>query len=295
MDRRDFIKITAAAGLGLSLPQRLYAVTAQSADLAVVSGPSPRAITRAAVGVLGGMRKFVSRGDVVVVKPNIGWDRLPEQAANTNPEVVAEVVRMCLDAGAAKVRVFDRPVNDPRRCYMQSGIQNAAKAAGANVSHIDERKFREMNINGRAMKTWPMYTEIMEADKVINVPVAKHHGLAQLTMGMKNWMGVMGGARNRIHQRIDESLVDLAMFVRPVLTVLDAIRILVANGPQGGSLKDVRKIDTVVAGADQVAVDSFGATLFGLKGLDLGYVKIAERDGLGIADLGKLEIKYLYV
>ena len=115
------------------------------------------------------------------------------------------------------------------------------KAAGADVSYIDERKFKEMNIKGEALKSWPLYTEVFEADKVINIPIAKHHGLAKLTMSMKNWMGVMGGSRRTIHQRLDESLVDLSMAIKPTLTILDAVRILTANGPQGGNLDDVKK------------------------------------------------------
>jgi len=293
--RRDFIKITALTGLGLSLPQGLIRIAevaaAAKVDLAIASGTSPEKITRAAINALGGIGKFISRGDIVVVKPNIGWDRTPEQAGNTNPEVVAAVVRLCFEAGAKKVKVFDRPVNDPRRCYVQSGIAEAAKAVGAAVDFVDERKFRDMTIKGSTLKSWPLYTEVFEADKVINVPIAKHHGLAKLTLSMKNWMGIMGGSRNRIHQRLDESLVDIAMSVKPTLTVLDAVRILTANGPQGGSLSDVKKMNMVIAGTDQVAIDSFGATLFGMKGADLGYVRLGAQAGFGVMDLGRLNIK----
>ena len=225
----------------------------------------------------------------------MAWDRLPEQAANSNPEVVATVTGLCYEAGAKKVKVFDRSVNDPRRCYVQSGIAGAASAAGAVVSYVDDRKFRDMKINGEALKTWPLYKEIFEADKIINIPVAKHHGLAKLTMSMKNWMGVMGGSRDRIHQKLDQSLVDLSMVIKPTLTVLDAVRILTANGPQGGNLNDVKKLNTVIVGVDQVAVDSFGATLFGMKGSDLGYVKIAAESGLGTMDLTKINIKRIKI
>ncbi len=296
MNRRNFLKFSAVTAMGLSLSKGFFAVNplaeaAESADLAVVHGSPPSKITRTAIDAMGGIGRFISRGDVVVVKPNMGWDRLPEQAANTNPEVVATVVKLCYDAGAKKVKVFDRTVNDPRRCYVQSGIADAVKTLGAHVDYADERKFREMKINGLALTSWPLYTEIFEADKVINVPIAKHHSLAKLTMAMKNWMGVMGGLRRQIHQRLDESLVDLAMAIKPVLTILDAVRILTANGPQGGDPGDVRKLDTVIAGVDQVAVDSFGATLFGMKGSDLGYVRLGDKSGLGTMDLSKLRIR----
>jgi uncharacterized protein (DUF362 family) len=298
VERRRFLQITAAAGIGITMPEPLGLLVersegSQGPDLAVARGSSAARITEAAIEAVGGIGKFVSRGDVVVLKPNMAFDRVPEQAANTNPEVVATVVRLCMEAGAKQVKVFDRTVNDPRRCYVQSGIAEAARKYYAKVRYVDERKFRDMKIKGMALKNWPIYTEIMEADKVINIPIAKHHGLAGLTMAMKNWMGVIGGNRSRIHQKLDKALVDLAGFVKPTLTVLDAVRILTANGPQGGNLKDVKRLDTVVVGVDQVAVDSFGATLFGMKGRDLGYVRIADETGLGTMDLGKLAIKRL--
>jgi uncharacterized protein (DUF362 family) len=299
--RRDFLKIGAGTVAGFAAANALIPFSEtwaapQRPDLAVAHGTKPDAITRAAIEAMGGMKAFVSKGDVVVVKPNIGWDRTPEQAADTNPIVVATLVAMCLEAGAKVVKVFDRTCNDPRRCYVQSGIEPSAQKAGAEVSHINERKFKEVAIpKGQAIKSWPLYTDLLEADKVINVPIAKHHSLSGLSLSMKNWMGVMGSSRGRIHQDIHESLVDLATVIRPTLVVLDAVRILTANGPQGGNLKDVKQLDTVVAGVDQVAVDSFGATLFGMKGSDLGVVAAAHRRGLGTMDLDKLVIKRIEV
>ena len=300
MDRRKFIKLAALTGAALTIPNefgRIVEAGEASArpDLVVAHGASPELIVKAALDAMGGIKKFVSRGDVVVIKPNIGWDRVPEQAGNTNPEVVATVVKLCFEAGAKKVKVFDRPVNDPRRCYVQSGIAPAVKALGAEADYVDERKFKDMAINGQALKTWPLYSDIFEADKVINIPIAKHHGLAKLTMSMKNWMGVMGGSRRQIHQKLDESLVDLSMKIKPTLTILDAVRILTANGPQGGSLSDVKKLDTVIVGFDPVAIDSYGATLFGMKGSDLGYVTIGHKLGLGQMDLTKVKIRNIKV
>jgi len=296
MDRREFLQHSAAGLAGLAAAPALAPLLAAGArpDLAVAHGPAPDRLVRAAVDALGGMGSFIAKGDVVVVKPNIGWDRRPEYAATTNPEVVAALVRLCLEAGAGKVKVFDRTCNDPRRCYVQSGIEAAARAAGAEVSHVDERRFREVRIpRGVAIQAWPLYLDALEADKLVNVPIAKVHSLGRLTLGFKNWMGIMGENRGRIHQRLDEALVDLATVVRPCLTVLDAVRILAANGPTGGSLADVRRLDTVVAGADPVAVDAFGATLFGLRGTDLGWVREAAGRGLGCMDLGRLAIRRL--
>ncbi|MGC9975134.1 MAG: DUF362 domain-containing protein [Syntrophales bacterium] len=296
MNRRDFLKTAIAAGVALTIPGNTEGLlghldAAEKVDIAVAHGISPQAITKAAIDSLGGIKRFIGKGDIVVVKPNIGWDRMPEYAATTNPEVVSTVVKLCYEVGAKQVKVFDRSVVDPRRCYKQSGIADAAVATDGIVSFIDDRKFKEVKLPGIVLKSWPLYTEVMEADKVINIPIAKTHGLSTLTLGMKNWMGIMGGSRGRIHQKIDGSLVDVAMFIKPTLVVLDAVRILTGNGPQGGSLSDVKKLNTVIVGTDQVAVDAYGATLFGLKGADIGYVIAGHKAGLGTMDLSKLKIK----
>jgi uncharacterized protein (DUF362 family) len=297
MERRDFLRVLMGTGASLLLPPLdpfglgANAEAEGAPELAVATGSVPSRTTAAAIQTLGGMRRFVKSGDIVVVKPNIGWDRTPEQAADTSPELVATLVTLCLEAGAKQVKVFDRPVNDFRRCYARSGIAEAARRAGAEVSYMDSSKFKEIKISGKALKSWPIYAEVMEADKLINVPIAKHHGLCRLTLGLKNWMGVIGGRRSLLHQQIDLALADLAMVLKPNLIVLDAMRILVANGPQGGSPQDVRAANTVVAGVDQVAVDSYGATLFGLKGSDLGYLREAQERGLGQLDYRRLKVK----
>lgn len=302
MDRRTFLRYAAIGGCGVLLHDVVNggiscASGAERLDLVVAhgQGKSPSVITKAAIDAFGGIKNFISRGDVVIVKPNMGWDRLPEQAANTNPEVVATIVKLCFEAGAKKVKVFDRTVNDPRRCYKQSGIADAVGSLGAQVSFMDDRRFTDISIKGQVLKNWPLYKDLFEADKIINVPIAKHHGLAKLTMSMKNWMGVMGGERGRIHQKIGESLADICLVIKPTLTVLDAVRILTENGPQGGNLKDVKRLDTVIVGRDQVAIDSYGATLFGMKGSDLSYVKAGATAGIGVMDLSKLKIKNLNV
>jgi len=291
MYRRDFVKKALWAGAATLLPvgwDTLAGVLQAKdiPDIVMARGPSPGAITRAAVEGLGGMGRFVSRGDVVVIKPNIGWDRTPEYGANTNPEVTAALVRLCFEAGARTVKVFDYPVADPRRTYKQSGIADACRPLGAQVAFVDERKFKDVTLKGQVLKSWPLYTEALECDKLINVPVAKTHGIARLTLGMKNWMGIMGGYRGRIHQRIDECLVDVALYVRPALVVVDAVRIMVSNGPQGGSLSDVRRADTVIAGTDQVAVDACATTLFDMKPDALACVRIGQERGLGKMVLG---------
>jgi uncharacterized protein (DUF362 family) len=259
-------------------------------DLVVARDRAPEELVKAAMEALGGMNSFISKGDKVLVKPNIGWDRTPEQAANTNPTVVRTLIDLCFASGAKSVLVVDNTCNEARRCYTRSGIAEAAEEAGAKVRHIDDKKFKEMKIGGDVLKDWPVYRDFVEVDKLINVPIAKHHTLARLSLSMKNWLGAIGGRRNQLHQKLDESCVDLAAFFKPTLTVLDAVRILKANGPQGGNLKDVEKLDTVAAGIDQVTIDSFGATLFGYKGENLGCVRVATKRGFGQPDLSKVHV-----
>lgn len=250
-------------------------------QLAVARGEDPAALVRAAVDALGGMKRFISRGDVVAIKPNIGWARVPGQAANTNPAMVAEVVRLCFDAGAKKVIVSDVSLNDPQRCFDLSGIRLAAAGVGAEVVLPQERHFRERQLGGEMLKRWPVYLTLTEADKVINMPVIKHHNLCVATGAMKNWYGLLGGTRNQLHQNIHVSIADLATFMRPTLTVMDAYRVLFRNGPQGGSFRDVVLKKQVIASIDQVAADAYGVTLLGNKPEQIPYLPMAEERKIG--------------
>jgi uncharacterized protein (DUF362 family) len=241
------------------------------------------------------MNRFISSGDVVWVKPNLAWDRRPEQAATTNPDVVAAVVELCYAAGAKQVLVSDNTCNKAQRTFPRSGIQKAAEEAGARVFFLDKRKFKKMAVGGKVIKDWEVYTEIVEADKLVNLPIVKHHGLCQATLGMKNLMGAIGGRRNQFHQDLSNSLSDLASFLKPTLVVMDAIRVLTANGPIGGNLEDVKRLDTVLAGTDQVAVDSLGASLLGQDPESIGYIAEAARRGLGELDYKSLDPTELVV
>lgn len=248
------------------------------------SSTDPAELVRRAVGALGGMKRFVSRGDVVAVKPNIGWDRLPVHAANTNPLVVAEVVKLAFDAGASRVVVTDASCNEPARCFQRSGIWRAAYDLGATVIIPAAHHFREMRLRGEVLDAWPIYTPLVNVDKVINVPVAKHHNLSKFTGAMKNWYGILGGRRNRLHQSIDRSIADLATFMRPSLTVMDATRVLLRNGPQGGNVDDARDMNQVIASLDQVAVDAYAATLIGRRPEEIEYLRLATARGIGQLD-----------
>lgn len=280
INRRQFLKIAGLTGLAVNGLADLPVIgaaqkTASTAlDLAIVQNSDPATLVRKAIDMLGGISKFVKKGHVVVVKPNIGWDRVPEQAATTNPDVVAEIVRLCLNAGASKVKVFDKTCNQAKRCYQRSQIEQAASAAGAEVTHIYPQKFKRINIpQGKELRSWEFYSDALEADVYINVPIAKHHSLSQVTLGLKNIMGVIGENRGQIHNRFDDKIIDLNTIIKPQLTIIDAVRALMDNGPQGGNLNDVKEMKTVIAGIDPVAVDAYGATLFGLKPEDLGFLR----------------------
>ena len=209
--------------------------------------------------------------------------------------MVAEIIRLCLQAGAASVLVMDNTCNDPRRCYLHSGIADAARAAGAQVDFFDEDRVRKMDTRGERIKQWEVHPAVTEADVRINVPIAKHHGLSGVTLGMKNWLGSVGGPRNRLHQEIEHSLVDLAAFFRPQLTLIDGVRTLSRGGPQGGSLADVRQQDTVIASDDMVAAEARGMLLLGHQTTEFAHVRMAAERGLGRASWAAGEERTLEV
>ena len=261
-------------------------------DMSIAQGGEPAALAQKALEGIGGMRRFVSRQDIVVIKPNIAWDRTPEQAANTNPELVAEIVRQCWNAGAKKVIVTDVSCNEAQRCFHRSGIQAAARNAGAEVILPDPERFREVDMGGVVLRSWPVFEPFLEADKLINLPIAKHHSLMGVTLGMKNWYGILGGQRNRLHQQIHQSLVDLAAFMLPTVTILDSYRVLLRNGPTGGSLEDVALKKTVIASTDPVALDAWVAKAWwNLEPDRLPYLGMAATRGLGTTDYERLILK----
>ncbi len=254
------------------------------------------AVATAAVGslpVIELMPAMAHAGGAPPVAVRKGTD-IPALVVETHPLVVRTVVELCLEAGARKVQVFDRTCNDPRRCYRRSGIEEAVESLGskqATVEHMDRRAYRDLAIkNGARLKQWSFYRPAVEADRFINLPIAKDHSISTLTLGMKNLMGVIGGDRGDLHRHIEECLSDINSVVHSDLTLIDATRILVNNGPSGGRLEDVRVLNTLVASPDIVAADSYAATLFGFQPAQIPTIVTGARRGLGVMDLSRVQM-----
>lgn len=309
LTRRQFLKLTGAAAASATIfgagctaqpspgettgRRQAPAPTGDQAYLAVARGGDPAAITQSAIAALGGIERFVRSGDDVIIKPNICVDyHPPEYAATTNPTVVATLVTLCLEAGARRVRVMDTPLGGtPESAYVVSGISETVRAAGGEMEVMSPVKFDEFAIpKGRDITEWEIYRDVLETDVLINVPIAKDHSLARLSLGCKNLMGVITDPP-QFHRNLGQRVADLVSLVRPTLTVVDAVRILTAHGPTGGSLKDVQQTDTVIASHDIVAADAYAATLFGLTGPDIAYVQAAAEMGLGTMALDSIKIE----
>lgn len=311
MDRREFLKRAGAAGLAVagsvlgaawlydpregadyfrneearktaSLKSYRVERGPGAVTMSVVRGKDADKMMRAGMQAIGGIGSFVQKGDVVLIKPNVAFDRSPALGATTSPEVLRAVVLLCREAGARKVIVADNPINQPEGCFFKSGIQQAATDAGADVMLPKPNAFSLVKIGGEVLKTWTaFYQPLQQATKVIGVAPCKDHNLCSASMTMKNWYGLLGGRRNQFHQQIHAVIADFAQMLKPTLVVLDATRVLMRNGPTGGKESDVQEVDTLVIGTDMVAVDTFGYTLFGRDPQKLEYIHKAEARGLG--------------
>ena len=297
--RRDFFKRAAAAGLaayGLAELDRLpEAEAAAPPTIVVASNKSPAQLVRAAVDGMGGMKRFVKPGNTVVLKPNIAWARKPEQAANTNPEVVAEVIRLCKAAGAREVKVIDHSIDGPDTAVLKmSGIGPAAEAAGARViSARSQAMYQRVNVKGgKVLRSADVLRDLMRADVWINLPIAKVHGSTKVTLACKNLMGVVWD-RGAWHQSasLDQCIADFAAQFRPNLIILDGVRTLLSNGPKGPG--KVASPGVVVAGLDPLAVDAYGVTLLGLKPQEVGHIKLGFASGVGEMRLDRIKVKHV--
>jgi uncharacterized protein (DUF362 family) len=307
MNRRDFLiksaRATAAAavvgGAGLYFHNRESISVAKPLAVAknftVATDKNLPAVTlaksedhvaalHASLDAIGGIERFVQKGERVTIKPNIGWDRTAAQGANTSPQLVAEMVRTCLAAGATEVVVTDISCNDPRNCFVRSGIREAAEKAGAKVYLPADEDLLDIDLRGEVLAVWPVLKYFIETDRLINMPITKQHSLTGCTVGMKNFYGILGGHRSRLHQKIDQSIVDLVTFSKPTLTVVDSTRVMMRGGPTGGSLDDLAIHDTVLCGIDPVAVDARSSEFLNLDPNRIGHFKLAEKAGLGSID-----------
>lgn len=302
MKRRDFISKSFKAGLiagtGLSIgsysqlfPSSLLPLT-DNYDLAAIKGGEPDAMFDEAIKAFGGMSKFVKKGQTVVVKPNIGWDVSPERAGNTNPLLVNRIIKHCFDAGAKDVYVFDHTCDNWNKCYSNSGIERAVKdAKGKIVSGANESYYQEVTIKqGKKLKKAKVHELILQSDVFINVPVLKHHSSADVTIGMKNLMGVVWDRgywhSNNLHQCIS----DFVSFRKPDLTVVDAYYVMKKNGPRGVSKDDVVTMKSQIISTDIVAADAAAAKLFGVDPQKIDHIRMANEMKLGTMNLDKLSI-----
>jgi uncharacterized protein (DUF362 family) len=268
-----------------------------SADLVIARGGEPEDMARRALDAYGGMKTFVPKGANVVIKPNICVAyHTYEYAATTNPWLMGALVKMAIEAGAGRVQVFDYPFGgSAQEAYSRSGIQEQVLAAGGEMVPMPQFKYVTADIpNGVDLKWTKAFKDALEADVLIDVPIAKHHGSARLTLGMKNLMGLILD-RGAIHNNLGQRIADLNTLFRPKLTVIDAVRILTNHGPSGGNLDDVKKLDTIIVSSDIVAADSYATTLFGLQPNDIGYIRAATKMGLGNSDLKSLKIEEIVV
>ena len=310
MDRRDFLKtlaVTGAAftvkmsgGMGVLAQTIKNSPTDTPVDLVAVMGGEPEAMFKKAIAEMGGMNKFVKNGQKVVVKPNIGWDKVPELAANTNPKLVGEIVRQCFTAGAKEVVVFDNTCDDWRKCYENSGIESAAKKAGAKVLPANEKSYyREISLpKGKKLKDMKVHEAILDCDVWINVPILKHHGGANMSIAMKNLMGIIWDRKIFHISNLQQCIADMCTLdKKPVLNVVDAYRVLKTNGPRGKSQEDVVMAKGLFLSQDMVAVDTAATKFFNqIREMPLEDVKhlgYGQELKIGTMDIDNLNVKRL--
>ena len=258
--------------------------------MSIIRGRSRVDTLRLALKSIGGIESFIEKGDRVLLKVNAAFASPQMLSATTHPQIVSELTRLCLDAGASSVIVTDNPINDPSSCFTLSGIANAARSAGAQLFLPRDDAFTPFTVpDGKLIRNWPvLYGPLKSINKIIGTAPVKDHHRSGASMIMKNWYGLLGGRRNIFHQDIQTIITELAMMIRPTLVILDGTTTMMTNGPTGGSLEDLKETNTMIAGTDQVAVDACGATLLGRSLNDLPFIGMAEAAGLGTADYRSL-------
>jgi uncharacterized protein (DUF362 family) len=303
MKRRDFICKGLGAGLiaGVGLNSDIFGAGANlntssglaSYDLVAIKGNEAEIMFEKGIAALGGMKNFIKPNQTVVVKPNIGWDALPEKGANTNPKLIAKIIEHCFRAGAKDVYVFDNTCDNWQKCYTNSGIEKAAKDAGAKmVTGKSDGMYQEVVIkDGKSLKKAKVHELILSSDVFINVPVLKHHESTSLSIAMKNLMGVVLDRGYWHRNDLSQCIADFPTFKKPTLNIVDAYRVMMKNGPRGVSVADVALMKAQLISTDIVAIDAAATKLFGKNPAEIAYIQKAQEMGLGNANLDKLNIK----
>jgi uncharacterized protein (DUF362 family) len=268
---------------GLQLPDFRVIGAKGLPSMAIAHGATHDQTIRAAIGALGGMQRFIQKGDVVMIKPNVAFDRPPALAATTHPDALRTVAKLVLEAGASKVIIADNPINSPTGCFLKSGLRAVADELNLDLLYPEAESFSPLQLDGEILRNWTFFHEpFKKATKVIGVAPCKDHNLCHASMTTKNWYGLLGGRRNQFHQHIHSIVSDFALMMKPTLVVLDGMNVLMRNGPTGGRLSDVKPMGTVVAGTDMISVDSYGYShLLERDIAELTYIHKAHNRGLG--------------
>jgi uncharacterized protein (DUF362 family) len=308
MNRKQFLRTIALAGAAITFKSKggmdlmAQSQNGKPVDMVAVMGGEPEEMFRQAIEEFGGMSKLIKKDWKIVVKPNIGWDKSPELAGNTNPKLIGEIVRQCFQAGAKEVTVFDHTCDEWLKCYRNSGIEAAAKAEGAKVVPAHEESYyREIQLpNAKSLKTAKVHEAILNCDAWINVPVLKHHGGANLSISMKNYMGIVWDRRIFHSSNLQQCIADICtMDKKPVLNIVDAYRMMKSNGPQGRSTADVVDTKSLFVSKDIVAVDTAATRFFGqirkMPIENVGHLANGQSLGIGTMDLDSLNIKRIKI
>lgn len=279
------------AGPAVQIPD--FSMAAMQGKICIARGTDRAAAVRQAFAALGGMSAFVKPGERVLLKVNAAFAAPPSLGATSHPDLVAAVVRLCRDAGASRVTVTDNPINDPASAFALTGIEAAARQAGADVVLPRESLFERYSVDGgRLIRDWPvLYAPLARVDRIIGMAPVKDHHRSGASMTLKNWYGLLGGRRNIFHQDVHTLIQELAMMIRPTVVVLDGIQSMMTNGPTGGSLSDLKPTGTLIVSTDPVAADAVGAALLGRTAADLPFIAKAQSIGAGTADYRSLDLQ----
>jgi uncharacterized protein (DUF362 family) len=299
MNRREFIKKTAAIGIGaglLFLPKGLRgaarAAVQEYPDLVALKGGMPEAMFDTGIKKIGGIGRFVKKGQTVVIKPNMSWDVSPGNPANTSPALVAQIARHCRDAGAKRVVVLDHSIEYWENSKNSSGIGDAAASVGAMYAPAEKQGYyQKVPVGGERLKETLIHESMLECDVLISVPVLKHHGGAGVSISAKNLMGCVWNRMEYHSQGLQHCIADFLRVRKPDLNVVDAYRVITRNGPRGGSPSDVADIGSLIISPDVVAADTAASMMLGRKQGEIEHIRFASEIGLGRMDLANLHIE----